>query len=109
MGNQAAKIVDSTDEADKPEIDCPIVTVGGYIELFSALPRGKLPREVDIQNLEETEFLIQQICDFSKANMISFEFALDQTFVGSIEDGVPDRILNEGLIGEWRRIFGSSK
>jgi hypothetical protein len=97
------KIVDSSVDDGSLEIDSPVVTVGGYVEIYSAFPGTDLPKDIDRQHLEEVEYLIEQIRKFSENNMLAFEFELDRNFVGSIEDGVLDRTLREGLLGEWRK------
>ncbi|WP_455887704.1 hypothetical protein [Pseudomonas rustica] len=76
--------------------------VGGTLEIYSALSPEKLPHDVDLKNLEEVEALIHAVRDLSEKGSISFEFQLGATYVGSIEDGVIDRVLQEGLLAPWR-------
>lgn len=76
--------------------------VGGLLEIYSALPLGMLPLEVDSKNLEEVEALINAVKILSKNKDLSFEFQLDSTYVGSVEDGVIDRVLRDGLLVPWR-------
>lgn len=82
--------------------DNGLEVVGGMLEIYSALPPNILPSDVDSKNLEEVEELIDAIRDLSEKASLSFEFQLDATYVGSIEDGVIDRILQEGLLAPWR-------
>jgi hypothetical protein len=86
--------------------DMPVETVGGYIDIYSALPPWTLPREVDIQHLDEVTDLVNALCDFSRQHRLVFELELDGTFVGAITDGEVDRLIAEGLLGEWRRQLG---
>lgn len=86
--------------------DVPVETLGGYLEIYSALPPWKLPREIDQKHLEEVTALTSALTDFSHEHSLAFEFELSDTFVGSIEDGKMDRSLSEGLLGEWRRHLG---
>ncbi len=86
------------DEIDENGLE----VVGGMLEVYSALPPSMLPRDVDSKNLEEVEELIGAVRDLSEKVSISFEFQLDATYVGSIEDGVIDRVLQEGLLAPWR-------
>jgi len=76
--------------------------VGGVIEIYSALQPNMLPFDVDSKNLDEVEELIGAIRELSEKGSLSFEFKLDATYVGSIEDGVVDRVLKEGLLVPWR-------
>jgi len=86
------------DEIDENGLE----VVGGTLEIYSALLPEKLPHDVDLKNLEEVEALIQAVRDLSEKGSISFEFQLGATYVGSIEDGVIDRVLQEGLLAPWR-------
>ncbi|OUM30562.1 hypothetical protein B8W72_17485 [Pseudomonas putida] len=86
------------DEIDENGVE----VVGGTLEIYSALPPEKLPHDVDLKNLEEVEALIHAVRDLSEQGSISFEFQLGATYVGSIEDGVIDRVLQEGLLAPWR-------
>lgn len=86
------------DEIDENGLE----VVGGMLEIYSALPPNILPRDVDSKNLEEVEELIGAVRDLSEKVSLSFEFQLDATYVGSIEDGVIDRVLQEGLLAPWR-------
>ena len=101
------KIVDTSVEAENPENDAPVLTLGGYIELYSALPGTNLPKEVDLQHLKEVEHLVEQVRAFSEKHSLAFEFELNGTFVGSSEDGILDRTLKVGLLGEWRKHLSS--
>ncbi|WP_054088061.1 MULTISPECIES: hypothetical protein [Pseudomonas syringae group] len=83
--------------------------VGGMLEVFSALQPNVLSIEKDSKNLEEVEGVICAIRKLSEKERLSFEFQLDTTFVGAIDDGVIDRVLLEGLLVPWRNhIKGSS-
>jgi hypothetical protein len=87
--------------------DMPVDTLGGCLEIYSALPPWKLPREIDRQHLDEVTALVAAVRDFSRQHKLTFEFELDGTFVGAITDGELDRCLSEGLIGEWKRQLGA--
>lgn len=86
--------------------DMPIQTVGGYLEIFSVLPPLTLPRQIDLQHLDEVTTLIDAVADFSNRHNVSFELELDGNYVGRITNGKMDRSLSEGLLGEWRRHLG---
>lgn len=93
---------------DNSRGDLPIETVGGYLELYSAVAPWDLPREIDLQHLEEVKDLLSSVSSFSRAHDIDFEFELDGIFVGAVADGKMDRSLEQGLLGEWERQLAES-
>jgi len=98
------QFVDSVEEPEEPSGgDTRVETLGAFLEIYSALPPLNLPREVDLQHLEEVTALVSAIRDFSREHNLAFEFELDGKFVGAITGGEMDRSLSEGLLGEWRR------
>lgn len=98
------RFVNSRQEPDDTSKgDRAIETLGGYLELYSALPPLQLPRDVDLQHFNEATDLIHAIQEFSNREKLAFEFELDGTFVGSVTDGKMDRSLAQGLLGEWKR------
>ena len=108
--NGPPRFVNSRDEpADTSQGDMPIETVGGYVEIYSALPPWTLPREIDLQHLDEVMALVRSLRGFSREHSLAFELELDGTFVGGITDGELDRVLAEGLLGEWKRQLGVGK
>ena len=76
--------------------------VGGIMEIYSALPPNILPIEMDSKNLDDVEALVGAVKKLSENENLSFEFQLNTTFVGAIEDGVIDRVLLDGLLVPWR-------
>jgi len=101
-------IAEGLDEAAKSDGEIPFETVGGALEIYSSMPPTVLPREVDLQHLEEVSALILAVCDFSRAYKVTFEFELDGDCVGDIENGEMDTCLRQGLLGEWKRNLGIS-
>jgi hypothetical protein len=91
------------DPLDESKGDLPVETLGGYLEIYSAWPPFLLPREVDLQHLDEVTTLLTQLCEFSRHHGIPFELELDGAFVGRVLNGEMDASLAEGLLGEWRR------
>lgn len=77
--------------------------VGGCVEIYSARPPNVLPREVDLNHLEEVSTIVSSVERFSYEHMLAFEFELEGEFVGAVEDGKIDHSLREGLLGEWKR------
>ncbi len=96
-------------QAPKPSSqgDMEVVTIGGCLELYSALPPWNLPRETDAKHLEEVSILMDELCRFSRQHGVGWEIELDRDLIGSISDGKMDRSLAEGFIGEWRRQLNS--
>jgi len=102
------EFIDSRESADSQEDR----TVGGILPLYSALPDSssrRLPKELDESHLADVEFLIEQLSAFSAETGLDLGLELDGTAVGWIDDGRPDKLLREGLIGEWRRTLGNKK
>jgi hypothetical protein len=84
----------------------PAETLGGFVEIYSALPPWKLAREIDLQHLEEVTQLVKELCEFSREHGVTFDLELNGDSVGGIGEGKPDRSLADGLLGEWRRQLG---
>ena len=91
------------DDIHASNLGTPVRTVGGVLELYSALPPSDLPLDIDRGHLEEVCQIVEALRRFSAEKKLAFELELDGTFVGAIEDGKIDQTLSEGLIGEWRR------
>lgn len=75
--------------------------VGGVLEIYSALQPNILPIEMDSKNLDDVKALVGAVKKLSEKENLSFEFQLDATFVGAIDDGVIDRVLLDGLLVPW--------
>jgi hypothetical protein len=93
-------------ELQEAEDETPLETVGGYIELYSGWSPWKVPREIDLQQLQDVEVLVAALCQFSRENNLFLLFELNGDSVGDIDHGVMDELLAEVLIGEWRRGLG---
>jgi hypothetical protein len=102
---QPPMFVDTIDQAGTRDEDFPDETVGGALEIHSALD-GTLPHDVDAATLAEVERLVAAAKELSSSLSLEIEFELDGVFVGAIEDGQIDKSLAEGLLGEWRRHLG---
>jgi len=83
--------------------DVALETVGGYLEIYSAWSPWKVPRDIDLQHLDEVEGLVGALRDLSRRWKLEIEFELDGKFVGAIVEGEMDRLLSVGLLDEWRR------
>ena len=89
--------------------DIPIETLGGYLEIYSALPPLILAHEIDQQHFDEVTALVAALQHISKEQNLTFELELDRTFVGTIAAGEMDHSLAEGLLGDWQRHLGKLK
>lgn len=88
--------------------DLPRDIVGGYLEIYSALPPWTLPREVSLQHLEEVTALLSALEKLSSESVLNFEVEFGGELIGTVMGGKMDEGLSVGLLGEWRRSFGLS-
>jgi len=95
------------DEVVESELGTPTRIVGGFLDVRAADPPSALPISVDQAHLDEVSYLVECLRKFSEEYGLAFEFELDGTFVGSVEDGKIDRTLQVGLLDEWRRVLQS--
>jgi hypothetical protein len=79
------------------------------IEIYSALPPwgNAISRDIDATHFQEVSDLITAAADFSAKASLELDFFLDDVFVGQIQKGQPDKLLTEGLLGEWQRALGT--
>ena len=96
------EFIDRSDDVATQPIDSPDETVGGVLEIYSAMD-APLPPETDQQCLRDVERVVDFVSRFSLEYGVEFEFELNGSFVGAVEAGVPDRILKQGLLEEWHR------
>lgn len=77
-------------------------TVGGFLELYSALPPwgDALPEEMDRAHLIEVKAAINALATFSGRTGHEIAFELDGAQIGWIERGVVDKSLREGMLEE---------
>jgi hypothetical protein len=90
------EFIDEVDEDGSTSI------IGGAIDVYSALPPNVVSYAADLLNLQEVEALIRAVKNLSKKRDIDFDFQLGSEYVGSIESGVIDQVLECGLILPWR-------
>jgi hypothetical protein len=95
------------DEIEQPEDqsqgDLPLETLGGYLEIYSALPPVELPPEIDGRHFQEVTALLESLGKLSFENSLDIEVELDGNAVGCISNGNMDRSLRIGLLDEWKR------
>jgi len=103
MANQRDWVIAAPEPIDE---DNKTPLLGGLLRIFSAIPRGSLPLDVDRKHLEEVKLIVELLKRLSFEHLLAIEFELDGEFVGSIEDGNLDKSLREGLLGEWERSIG---
>jgi hypothetical protein len=101
------RFADSRDEDPEETGEGPLVdAVGGYIEIYSAYPPWTLPREIELQHLEEATALLTVLEVFSKKRSLDFEVAFNNEVIGYVENGSMDEGLADVFLGEWRRGLG---
>ncbi len=103
---QSPELIDYMDENDS--FDGSSHTFGGALRMYSALPPWgeKLSKEIDRAQLEETEFLLNELSNLSRQLGCNFRLQLDRTPVGVISNGEFDDGIQVGLVGEWRKAHG---
>jgi hypothetical protein len=80
-----------------------VPTLGGYVSLYSTIPAGRLPRDIELRHLEEVKELIGCLEELSKQYGLTFELELACDHVGAIENGQMDQSLREVLLEEWEK------
>lgn len=83
------------------EGDLRIDTLGGELEICSALGPVALPDDVDAVFLSEVRTVVEAVRRTSKDYGLCCGFELDDTYVGTIEDGDADATLQLGLLDSW--------
>ena len=86
-----------------------IHTYGVTLQMYSPLPPWdeRLPKRIDRLHFEEASLVKDALCGFSQEFDSAFVVELDQTHVGSIENGKGDECLQIGLFAEWEKALGS--
>lgn len=106
---EAPGLIDYLDEfPDRPEPEQFVRTYGGVLQIYSALPPwgDRLPKEIDCQHFHEVAWLVARLSEFSQSFKCEFRLQLDDTHVGFVGDGKPDRSVQQGLLDEWKRVLG---
>lgn len=87
------------------------VNLGVILDVYSGHPPwgDRLPVDVDAVQLEEVRALIEALAGLSRDLGEEIECHLGDTYVGSIEQGTPDRLIREGLLAEWERQLESRR
>lgn len=98
------------DEVDDPETDSaedlPIETVGGVLEIYSALAPISLLKDLDAMHYREVVAIVEAVKKISRSEKITFDFELDGVFVGLVKDGKINKTLQSGLLDPWREHLG---
>src|SRR3954468_22234087 len=65
--NGPPHFVNSRDEpTDLARGDMAVETIGGYLQIYSTLPTSTLPREIELQQLDEVSALVNEVANFSR-------------------------------------------
>lgn len=89
-----------TREEDQVEI-----LIGGILRMYAAID-PIIPRELDVAQYYDFEFLVSTLQKFSEKENLVFEFEIDGEYVGEVDCGIPDRSMSVGMLSEWRRNLG---
>ncbi|BCY10631.1 hypothetical protein [Actinoplanes sp. L3-i22] len=83
---------------------------GLVLSIYTARPPwgAELDREVDRAHLDEVKELLGAACRISADHDVALMVALAGEDIGEIESGVLDRMLADGLLGEWERVVNSA-
>ena len=78
---------------------------GLVLDIYSALPPWdeRLPFAIDLAHYNEISLVIDVLSTLSGQSSYELQCYLDDVYVGSIGEGIADRLIQEGLLGEWRR------
>jgi len=98
---------DEVDEPENPEIDDEIRTVGGILNIYSAMPPWRLPKEIDEKHFLEVKLIIDSLLLFSNINKCEIEFEIDGVHVGTIQNGIANNLITKGLLDEWKNGIGN--
>lgn len=90
---------------DQTSGDCCTDDVGASIEVYCAKPPWTVPREVDLQQFEESTELLTALEDFSRERGLNFEVYYAGEVIGYVTDGKMDGVC-EMLLDEWERSLG---
>lgn len=87
--------------------DQPIVTVGGFVQLYSSFPPWgeRLPTTVDRAQYEEAKAIVDAMATYSREKQLDLVFEYEDEAIGYIERGAPDEGLTVGLLAEWDRVL----
>ncbi|MEM1416880.1 MAG: hypothetical protein AAGH15_18425 [Myxococcota bacterium] len=88
------------DSATRPD-DVPIRVVGGAVPLRR--PGPSLSHRHDREDFERASTVVQRLTEFAKVVGVAFELYLGGQYVGRVQPDGPDRLVAEGLLGEWER------
>lgn len=78
-------------------------SVGCEIHVLAADPPDALPIELDRQAFDDVCHFIAEACRFSLQSEMTLECYVGNEWIGEINEGVPDRGVRDGLLGEWKR------
>jgi hypothetical protein len=97
------QFVETRDPESPGSTVAPIETIGGELEIYSALAPAVLPKEVDSNHFNEVEAIVEALRALSDRQGLAFDFELGDTYVGGIANGQANQTLRVGFLGEWRK------
>jgi hypothetical protein len=78
--------------------DLPIETLGGDVDVYSALPPN-----LDRRQLDDVTAIFSAIGTFSRSKAVTFQVELGDAIIGMVSAGEMDRQLSEESLGAWTR------
>jgi hypothetical protein len=95
--------IEFVDDVDASSVtrsdDHPVRTLGGALTLTRPTDDPGAERS----QLEDVEFVIERLCEFSGSSGHAFVVQYDGDEVGSIRNGRMDASLRDGLLAEWQK------
>ena len=107
---ESPEFVDVTEDAGatRPE-DVPIRTVGVSLDVTDTRDRSMpLDLKRDGIELQDFEALLAIVTDYSKEHSKTWTLLYDGCHVGSIENGVIDQYVADGLLKPWRAVVNGT-
>lgn len=78
--------------------------VGGFIEVYSGRPPWTVPREIDLQQFEESVAFLTALEEFSCKRGLDFEVHYAGEVIGYVTEGRMEGV-REMLLDEWKQSF----
>jgi hypothetical protein len=78
--------------------DSPVETLGGDLDIYSALPP-----KLDWRQLDDLTAILNALVVFARSKAVNLQFDLSGAIIGMVKVGEMDRQLSEEFPGTWTR------